>query len=192
MGITGTEVAKEAADIILLDDNFSSLVKAVIWGRSVYDSIRKYLQFQLSVTVSAVSITIITSIYTTLSAKHQPESALEAVQLLWVNLIMGTLAALALATDPPQEKVLNRPPCKKKDSLINSNMISQIVGQSLYQIISCLVIFFKGPTWLGIDGDPDAPFVGHRTTTLLFNTYIFCQVFNEINCRNITKGFCKF
>lgn len=96
MGIAGTEVAREAAAIILLDDNFNSIVKAVMWGRNIYDSIRKFIQFQLTVNIVAVSITLIGSAL----LKQQ---ILAPIQMLWINLIMDTLASLALATEAPTE-----------------------------------------------------------------------------------------
>ena len=105
MGITGTEVAKEASHIILMDDNFASIVKAVIWGRAVYDSVRKFLQFQLTVNIAAVTLAFVSAI-----ADDSGNSVLTAVQLLWINLIMDTMAALALATEPPSEELLNRKP----------------------------------------------------------------------------------
>lgn len=94
MGIAGTEVAREAAAIILLDDNFNSIVKAVLWGRNIYDSIRKFIQFQLTVNVVAVVITMI-------GASLIKQEVLAPIQMLWINLIMDTLASLALATEPP-------------------------------------------------------------------------------------------
>ena len=104
MGLAGTSVAKNAADIILLDDDFASVVKAVIWGRNVFDSICKFLQFQLTVNVAAVSLAIV-------GAFSFHLSPLRATQMLWVNLIMDSLGALALASEPPVEDVLlNRPP----------------------------------------------------------------------------------
>lgn len=96
MGISGTEVAREAAAIILLDDNFNSLVKAVMWGRNIYDSIRKFIQFQTTVNVVAVFITLV-------GAAFLKQQILTAIQMLWVNLIMDTLASLALATEAPTE-----------------------------------------------------------------------------------------
>lgn len=111
MGIMGTEVAKEASDIILLDDNFNSIVKAILWGRNVFDSIKKFVQFQLTVNLVAVIISFI-------GAVTGGESPLKAVQLLWVNLIMDTLAALALATEAPTPELLDRPPHGRKASLI--------------------------------------------------------------------------
>ncbi|RKO86851.1 HAD-like domain-containing protein, partial [Blyttiomyces helicus] len=144
MGIAGTEVAKEASDVVILDDNFVSIVKAVIWGRSVYDSVRKFLQFQLTVNVSAVVITVATSVVSAVRGPKIPASCLTAVQLLWVNLIMDTLAAIALATDPPTPELLNRPPSRRTDSLINRDMFRQIVGQSIYQIAVCMTLYFCG------------------------------------------------
>ena len=88
MGIAGTEVAKEASDIVLLDDNFASLVKAIIWGRCVFDSVRKFLQFQLTVNVSAVVLVFTTSMITAFTGDKIPVSGIIAIQLLWVNLIM--------------------------------------------------------------------------------------------------------
>ena len=94
MGVTGTQVAKNASDIVLLDDNFKSIVRSVVWGRNVYLSIRKFLQFQLTVNVVAVVITLVSSAII-------KQSLFTAVQMLWINLIMDSLAALALATEPP-------------------------------------------------------------------------------------------
>merc|ERR1712196_6399 len=94
MGIAGTQIAKDAADIILLDDNFASIVTAAKWGRNVYDSICKFLQFQLTVNI--------------VGAFDHQKSPVAAVQMLWINLIMDSLASLALATEPPHEKLLER------------------------------------------------------------------------------------
>lgn len=101
MGITGTDVAKNACDIQLMDDNFCSILTAVRFGRNIYDNIRKFLQFQLTVNVVAMFLVFA-------GACLFGEEPLTAVQLLWVNLIMDTFAALALATEPPSETVLDR------------------------------------------------------------------------------------
>lgn len=113
MGITGKEVAKQAADIVLLDDNFESIVKACKWGRNIYDNIQRFLQFQLTVNVVAV----ITAFVGSVILRGSP---LSAVQLLWVNLIMDTFAALALATELPTDKLLDRPPNSRTEYLVNS------------------------------------------------------------------------
>uniref|UniRef100_A0A914MHA5 Calcium-transporting ATPase n=1 Tax=Meloidogyne incognita TaxID=6306 RepID=A0A914MHA5_MELIC len=127
MGIAGTDVAKEASDIILTDDNFTSIVKAVMWGRNVYDSIAKFLQFQLTVNVVAVTIAFVGAC----SIKNLP---FRAVQMLWVNLIMDTLASLALATEMPTEDLLKRKPYGRTKSLISRTMVKNIIGHAIYQL----------------------------------------------------------
>ncbi|KAI8922946.1 hypothetical protein BC831DRAFT_514668 [Entophlyctis helioformis] len=191
MGIAGTEVAKEASDIVLMDDNFASLVKAVVWGRTVYDSIRKFLQFQLTVNASAVVVTLISAFSTTVGPARTPYPALSAVQLLWINLIMDTLAALALATDPPSIEVLDRKPANRAESIISVDMMRQIVGQGVFQIVAILTIYYKGYDWWGAslpesERKSEAG-VDVVTATVIFNTFVFCQVFNEINSRSITR-----
>lgn len=134
MGITGTEVAKEASDIVLLDDNFSSIVKAVMWGRNVYDSIRKFVQFQLTVNLVAVAVAFIGSV-------TNGESPLTPVQLLWVNLIMDTFAALALATERPTDELLERKPYGRYDNLITRAMWRNIISQAVFQVLFSLTHF---------------------------------------------------
>lgn len=112
MGIAGKEVAKQAAAIVLLDDNFESIVKAVKWGRNIYDNIRRFLQFQLTVNIVAV----ITAFVGAVVLRSSP---LNAVQLLWVNLIMDTFASVALATEPPTEGLLDRQPHSRHEYLVN-------------------------------------------------------------------------
>ena len=133
MGISGTEVAKEASDIILMDENLASIVKAIMWGPCVNDAARKFLQFQISVNITAVVITFGTAV-----ASESEESASTAVQLLWINIIMDTFAVLALATDPASPALLDRKPDKKTAPLFSSDMYKQIFGQSLYQRIIIL------------------------------------------------------
>jgi P-type Ca2+ transporter type 2B len=111
MGIAGTEVAREAAAIILLDDNFKSIVAAVSWGRNIYDSIKKFLQFQLTVNVCAVVSTLV-------SASVLKQEVLVPIQMLWINLIMDTFASLALATEPPTPELLQRKPHKRDEYII--------------------------------------------------------------------------
>jgi len=184
MGIAGTEVAKEASDIILMDDNFSSIVKAVMWGRNVYDSIRKFLQFQLTVNLVAVSLAFIGAV-----TNEHGESPLKPVQLLWVNLIMDTMAALALATDYPSPDLLKRKPYGKNSELITHSMWHNIIGQAAFQLFVNLTILYFGASIFGVPKDS----VLHRT--LIFNIFVFCQIFNELNSRklgtemNIFTGF---
>ena len=141
MGQAGTEVAKEAAAIILIKDDFDSIVKAVLWGRNIYDSIRKFLQFQLTVNVVAVLTTL-------LGAALIKQEILRPIQMLWVNLIMDTLASLALATEPPNEKLLDRLPHKRDDYIISKTMFKHVLGQALFQTIVLMVLLFTTEFWL--------------------------------------------
>jgi len=179
MGVSGTEVAKEASDIILMDDNFSSIVKAIMWGRCVNDAVRKFLQFQVSTNVTAVVITFVSAV-----ASTSESSVLSAVQLLWINIIMDTFAALALATDPASEALLDRQPDKKTAPLFSVNMYKQILIQSTYQIIITLVFHFLGTKILGLPSSTHSDLV---VQTLVFNAFVFAQIFNSINCRRLDR-----
>ncbi|XP_047202379.1 plasma membrane calcium-transporting ATPase 2 isoform X8 [Girardinichthys multiradiatus] len=180
MGIAGTDVAKEASDIILTDDNFSSIVKAVMWGRNVYDSISKFLQFQLTVNVVAVIVAFTGACIT-------QDSPLKAVQMLWVNLIMDTFASLALATEPPTESLLKRRPYGRNKPLISSTMTKNILGHGVYQLIIIFTLLFAGEKIFDIDSGRNAPLHSPPSEhyTIIFNTFVMMQLFNEINARKI-------
>lgn len=129
------------------------------------------------------------------------KAPLTAVQMLWVNLIMDTFAALALATEPPNEDLLKRKPVKPDDSLVTPDMMKMIIGMAVYQSAWLLVILFLGPDLFGIKAAWDNPNEEYDSDyaehfTIFFNTFVFLQVFNEINCRklkssewNVFKGF---
>jgi Ca2+-transporting ATPase len=170
MGIAGTDVAKNASDIILLDDNFSSIVKAILWGRNVYDCIRKFLQFQLGVNIVAIVVTVVSALIT-------GEAALSAVQLLWVNLIMDTFGALALATDSPLPSILFRPPHRRDESIVSVEMLIYMGGQAIYQMIVLLFILFYGYHWFSDTHDEV------RIHTYVFTTFILLQVANMLQAR---------
>ncbi|KAG9134833.1 hypothetical protein Leryth_001130 [Lithospermum erythrorhizon] len=170
MGIAGTEVAKESADVIVLDDNFTTIVNVAKMGRAVYINIQKFVQFQLTVNIVALMVNFI-------SACISGDAPLTAVQLLWVNLIMDTLGALALATEPPHEGLMNRPPVGRYASFITKTMWRNIIGQSIYQLAVLLVLEFAGEQLLGIKG-PNAMAL---LNTFIFNTFVFCQVFSSYN-----------
>uniref|UniRef100_A0A0N5B1V3 Calcium-transporting ATPase n=1 Tax=Strongyloides papillosus TaxID=174720 RepID=A0A0N5B1V3_STREA len=180
MGIAGTDVAKEASDIILTDDNFTSIVKAVMWGRNVYDSISKFLQFQLTVNVVAVIVAFV-------GACAIEDTPLKAVQMLWVNLIMDTLASLALATEPPTESLLNRKPYGRTSPLISSTMSKNIVGHALYQLVILFTLVFYGDTLFNIKSGRYALLHSPPTQhfTIVFNSFVMMTLFNEINARKI-------
>ncbi|KAF2664885.1 calcium-translocating P-type ATPase [Microthyrium microscopicum] len=188
MGIAGTEVAKEASDIILMDDNFSSIVKALAWGRTINDAVKKFLQFQITVNIVAVLLTFITAV-----SSDEEESVLNAVQLLWVNLIMDTFAALALATDPPAGSLFDRRPEPRDAPLITPTMWKTIIGQTIYQLIVTLVMFFAGKKFIPPFNNMSAAELKSDKNTLLFNTLIFnvfvwMQIFDALNCRRIDNS----
>ena len=170
MGISGTEVAKEASAIILMDDNFKSIVKAMMWGRAVNDAVKKFLQFQVTVNITAVLLTFITAV-----SSAEEESVLTAVQLLWVNLIMDTMAALALATDPPTESILDRKPDPKSAPLISVTMWKMIIGEALYQLAITLLLYYGAESILSYQSPEEIA----RIPTLVFNTFVWMQIFNQ-------------
>ncbi|KAI9010206.1 PMCA-type calcium-translocating P-type ATPase, partial [Hyaloraphidium curvatum] len=169
MGIAGTEVAKEASSIILMDDNFASIVRAMMWGRAVNDSVKKFLQFQLTVNITAVTLAFVSAV-----ADGNEQPVLTAVQLLWVNLIMDTLAALALATEEPTDEILDRPPQGKDSPLITLNMWKMIMSEAIFQITVAL------QSWSEL-------LYGEKIQlkSIIFNTFVFMQMWNMINCRRI-------
>lgn len=232
MGITGTQVAQDASDIVILDDRFSSIVHAIKWGRSVYDNITKFLQFQLTVNVVALLLVFI-------GAVAGFDAPLNAVMMLWVNLIMDTMGALALATEPPTDSLLQRKPFKRTAPLVSHPMWRNIFAQSVLQLIILLFLLFKGAEWFDVHegnyctkwewGSFSASKVGDNGVTcqdlktacpsgssscmeaaysvdsqevgincgelceeydythftIIFNAFVFCQVFNEFNARSV-------
>uniref|UniRef100_A0A0D9X9S3 Calcium-transporting ATPase n=1 Tax=Leersia perrieri TaxID=77586 RepID=A0A0D9X9S3_9ORYZ len=253
MGISGTEVAKESSDIIILDDNFTSVVKVVRWGRSVYANIQKFIQFQLTVNVAALVINVV-------AAVSSGDVPLNAVELLWVNLIMDTLGALALATEPPTDNLMKRQPvgrrharqviarenrrltqgaCRQvtrvhvaaesykeqravvllyplgkqgaehkhkdiifefacvghQEPLVTNIMWRNLFVQAIYQIAILLIFDFSGRSILRLKNESRAD-AEKIQNTFIFNTFVFCQIFNEFNARkpeekNVFKGITK-
>ncbi|KAF3930752.1 hypothetical protein ABW19_dt0210570 [Dactylella cylindrospora] len=176
MGIAGTETAKEAAAIILMDDNFSSIVKATMWGRAVNDAVQKFLQFQLTVNITAVLLAFVSAV-----SNDEMKPVLTAVQLLWVNLIMDTFAALALATDPPTPEILDRKPAAKKAPLITLRMWKMIIGQAIFQLVVTFTLYFAGARILGYETRQEL----RELDTIVFNTFVWMQIFNEFNNRRL-------
>jgi Ca2+-transporting ATPase len=180
MGIAGTEVAKEASAIILMDDNFASIVKALLWGRAVNDAVKKFLQFQITVNITAVLLTFVSAV-----SSPDQTSVLTAVQLLWVNLIMDTFAALALATDPPTRSLLDRKPDPKSAPLITLRMWKMIIGQAIYQLVVTFILYFGGVSILSYESDRERA----QLPALVFNTFVWMQIFNALNNRRLDNRF---
>ena len=167
MGETGTDVAKDASDILLLDDTFSSAVTAIRWGRNVFESIQKFLAFQLTVNVSAVTVA-------TASALVVGESPLNAVQMLWVNLLMDSLGGLALATDAPTDELLRKPPIDVDAPIVTNRMRAHIATQAAYQLTVVFALLASGER------------------RLVFNAFVWMQLVNQINCRKVNESFDVF
>ena len=140
----GTDIAKEASDIVIMDNNFSSLVVAIIYGRNIYDNIRKFLQFQLTVNFCACLLVFI-------CACIGNETPLTTIQMLWINLIMDSLGSLALATEPPYDELLNRQPTKKNESIINGKMWKHILFQSIIQLLLLVFLYLYAPNFIPED-----------------------------------------
>jgi Ca2+-transporting ATPase len=171
MGKAGTQVANEASDIVLLDDNFSSIVSGILWGRTIYENIQRLIQFQLTVNVVALLVAFIGPFIGT----HM--LPLTVVQLLWVNIIMDTFAALALSTEPPRDETLLRCPRKRDELIITPSMACYIGITGIFMTIVLLVLLNTG--FLG--GAP-----GIEQLTILFTTFVMFQFWNEFNCRSLS------
>ena len=137
----GTDIAKEASDIILMDNNFTSIVVAIIYGRSIYENIRKFLQFQLTVNFGACILVFLCSCIGN-------ETPLTSIQMLWVNLIMDSLGSLALATEPPYQDLLRKKPTNRNESIINGKMWKHIVGQSIFEIVILIILYLTAPKFM--------------------------------------------
>ncbi|XP_043837002.1 plasma membrane calcium-transporting ATPase 2-like [Dromiciops gliroides] len=180
LGIIGTDIAREASDIIVMDDSFTSIMKAVMWGRNTYDNISKFLQFQLTVSVVAMVVAFIGACVT-------QDSPLKAVQMLWINLIMDAFASLTLATEKPTEALLLRKPYGRKQNLLSSSMVKYILGHAAYQLTVTFVLMFVGEELFDFESGRKALLHSPPSThyTMIFNTFVMMQLFNEINARKI-------
>ncbi len=168
MGISGTEVSKEASDIVLLDDSFSTIVKAIIWGRGIYENFKRFIQFQLTVNVSSV-IVVLTSVLLGLKAPFT------ALQLLWINIIMDGPPALTLGLEPISDDLMSRPPTKRSDNIISKTMMIKIGLTGIY--IS--IVFLCQYLFNFLNAAPE------QMSTVLFTMFALFQLFNAFNCREL-------
>ncbi len=183
MGVAGTEVAKEASKIVLLDDAFSTIVKAVHWGRSLYENIQRFLQFQLTINVSALTIALLGPFF----GVKPPFTVL---QLLWINVIMDTLASMALCSEPPRLGVMRRPPKRRDEDILTRPMLVTILTTAAFFVV-VMVALLAGMEWHGWfrgDGARSAEFpeLSVRQVSIFFTAYVFFQVWNQFNCRSLT------
>ena len=168
MGIAGTEVTKEASDMVLLDDSFSTIIKAVQWGRGIYENFKRFIQFQLTVNVSSV-VVVIASI---LAGFPAPFTALE---LLWINIIMDGPPALTLGLEPIREDLLKHPPTKRNANIISRKMLIRIFANGIF--ISIVFMLQHFTNFLGATQTEEA--------TVLFTLFVLFQLFNAFNCREL-------
>ncbi|MDR2140350.1 MAG: calcium-translocating P-type ATPase, PMCA-type [Deltaproteobacteria bacterium] len=177
MGITGTAVAKEAADIILLDDSFASIVQAVMWGRSIYSNIQKFILFQLTINVLALGVAL-------LGPFLGIQLPLTVTQMLWVNLIMDTFAALALASEPPDWAVMRKPPRNPEAFIVTPPMSKFIlsIGGLFLAMFLILAVGFKNDFPMEAETA-----VGRHNLSIFFTTFVFLQFWNLFNARMLGK-----
>ncbi len=168
MGIAGTDVTKEASDMVLLDDSFSTIVKAVQWGRGIYENFKRFIQFQLTVNVSSV-VVVIASI---LAGFQAPFTALE---LLWINIIMDGPPALTLGLEPIRADLLKHKPTKRNENILSKSMLIRIFANGFY--ISAIFMLQHFRNFLGAAPEEEA--------TVLFTLFVLFQLFNAFNCREL-------
>jgi len=184
MGRSGTEVAKEASKIVLLDDAFSTIVKAVHWGRSLYENIQRFTQFQLTINVSALVIAFLGPFF----GIKPPFTIL---QLLWINVIMDTFASIALCSEPPRPGLMLLPPKRRGDNIISRPMLWTICTTAAFFVIvmMTLLLGMENGWWLGDPASEKSksfPELTYWQVSVFFTVYVFFQVWNEINSRSLT------
>lgn len=168
MGIAGTDVTKEASDMVLLDDSFSTIIKAVQWGRGIYENFKRFIQFQLTVNVSSV-VVVICSILAGFSA---PFTALE---LLWINIIMDGPPALTLGLEPIRPDLLKHKPTRRNENIISKKMLLRIFVNGIFISVIFMLQHFKN--FLGAAPEEEA--------TVLFTLFVLFQLLNAFNCREL-------
>ena len=165
---SGAEVAKEAGDIVILDDNFMSISKAILYGRTIFKSIRKFIIFQLTINFCAVGISVIGPFIGI-------NSPITVLQMLWVNMVMDTLAGLAFAGEPPLREYMKEPPKKRDEPILSPYMYNQILVTGTYVTLLC-ILFLKLPRIRGVYLPP-------HFMTAFFALFIFAGIFNSFNAR---------
>ncbi|KAK1756503.1 hypothetical protein QBC47DRAFT_380074 [Echria macrotheca] len=177
MGRSGTEVAREESAIVLMDDNFASVPKALAWGRAVTESVKRYCQFQFALNLTAVIITIVSTLVGDVNS-----SVFEVIQLLWLNLMMDIFTALLFSTDFPRPYLMQRRPEPRNTPLITPAMWKMITGQSIYQLAVVFTLHYAGPAHFWPEASQE------QAQTVVFNAYMFTQLFNQINCRRVDNS----
>jgi P-type Ca2+ transporter type 2C len=188
MGIAGSEVAKEASKIVLLDDSFATIVNAVHWGRSLYENIQRFLQFQLTINVSALAIAF-------LGPFLGLKPPFTVLQLLWINVIMDTFAAIALCSEPPHDGLMKARPKRRDENIVTPAMKVTILSTALFFVVVMvtLLLGMRYGQWFTQGGGPNPPHwdfepLTLRQVTIFFTVYVLFQVWNQINCRSLSPA----
>jgi Ca2+-transporting ATPase len=188
MGAAGTEVAKEASKIVLLDDSFATIVNAVHWGRALYENIQKFIQFQLTINASALVIAFLGPFF----GLKPPFTVL---QLLWINVIMDTLAAIALCSDPPRTGLMRVPPKRQSEGVLTRDMLVTVTATAGFYVVVMmgLLAAMHGGAFAGTgERSIDFPALTYRQVTIFFTVYVFFQLWNEVNCRSLSPSVSGF
>ena len=181
---TGVSIARNKASYVLLDDNFQSCIKALCRGRNIYSNVKRFLQFQITVNFSILVCVLVGIV-------SLQESPFNPIMLIWINLIMDVLAALALATAPPLDRVIHEPAISKEVPILQPVIWRQIYGITIWNLIIMMIVMFFGNEMFGYkyapsDSYKDNTLAGHAKAqhyTVIFDTFVFLQLFNQINCR---------
>jgi len=190
MGLKGTDVAKAASDIVLTDDNFGSILRAVHWGRTLYENLQKFLQFQLTVNLSALGIAFVSPIVATLwpNAGFQIQP-LTVLQYLWINLIMDTLAAIAFGLEPPRPEAMSQKPKNTNEPFLTKIMLSNVIVLGLFFI--GLILLVQATDILGLDAYSSTVSPARfalMKASVVFNCYVWFQIFHMFNARSVMAG----
>lgn len=171
MGLNGTDVAKEAADMVLTDDDFSTILQAIKEGKGIFNNIQSFLTFQLSTSVAALSLVALATLF------NLP-NPLNAMQILWINIIMDGPPAQSLGVEPVDEEVMNKPPRKGNDNVLTLQVIKRVLQSAVFVIIGTMFVYIREM------GDS----ITRRDTTMTFTCFVLFDMFNALSCRSNHKS----
>ncbi|KAL6935418.1 High affinity Ca2+/Mn2+ P-type ATPase-like protein [Hanseniaspora guilliermondii] len=172
MGKNGTDVAKEASDMVLVDDDFSTILSAIEEGKGIFNNIQNFITFQLSTSVAALSLVLLSTLF------NLP-TPLNAMQILWINILMDGPPAQSLGVEPVGHEVMKKPPRKRDEKILTYKLFKRVLQSAICIIIGTLFIFVKEM----VDGE-----ITKRDTTMTFTCFVFFDMFNAVACRHTTKS----
>ena len=172
MGKNGTDVAKEASDMVLVDDDFSTILSAIEEGKGIFNNIQNFITFQLSTSVAALSLVLLSTLF------NLP-TPLNAMQILWINILMDGPPAQSLGVEPVGHEVMKKPPRKRDEKILTYKLFKRVIQSAVCIIIGTLFIFVKEM----VDGE-----ITKRDTTMTFTCFVFFDMFNAVACRHTTKS----